>query len=114
MTTYKPGDIVLVQFPFTDLSSGKRRPALVISPVEYPSVHGDVVVLALKSQSQRQGFKLSEWEKSGLPKPTWIKPLIGTFSSKIIKRKIGSLAENDYPTIAKVLKTAIHKDFLKA
>ena len=29
--SYKKGDIVLVKFPFTDASSGKLRPALIIS-----------------------------------------------------------------------------------
>ena len=47
MTVYKAGDIVLIHFPFTDLSSAKQRPAVVISPAAFASRHGDLVVLAL-------------------------------------------------------------------
>ena len=52
MIASKPGDIVLVRFPFTDLSAAKQRPALVISPDAYAVRHGDVVVLALTSRPQ--------------------------------------------------------------
>jgi len=31
MTTYKFGDIILVPFPFTDQTSTKKQPAVVIS-----------------------------------------------------------------------------------
>ena len=45
-TRYKRGDIVLVSFPFTDLSSSKRRPALVISPDSF-NEHGQDLVLVI-------------------------------------------------------------------
>lgn len=44
MTPYSPGDVVLVRFPFSDLATTRKRPAVVISPTEYASRHGDVHV----------------------------------------------------------------------
>jgi len=35
MTDYKFGDIVLVSFPFTDQSTTKKRPALIVSSDSY-------------------------------------------------------------------------------
>jgi len=49
-TRYRRGDIVLVPFPFTDLSSSKRRPALVISPDAFNDQTADLVVAAITSQ----------------------------------------------------------------
>ena len=42
---YRRGDIILVQFPFTDLSSSKPRPALVISQHE-----DDLIILGIFSR----------------------------------------------------------------
>jgi mRNA interferase MazF len=49
-TRYKRGDIVLVPFPFTDLSSSKKRPALVVSPDWFNSSNQDLVLVAITSQ----------------------------------------------------------------
>ena len=49
-TPYKRGDIVLVLFPFTDLTSSKRRPALVVSPDPFNDGMQDVVLAAITSQ----------------------------------------------------------------
>jgi len=46
---YEQGSIVLVPFPFTDLSAIKKRPALVISPDWFNNSHDDVVLIALTS-----------------------------------------------------------------
>ena len=47
--TPEQGDIVLVPVPFTDLSSHKRRPVIVISASSYNRSAADVVVVAMTS-----------------------------------------------------------------
>jgi hypothetical protein len=34
MAPFKPGDVVAVEFPFTDFQTYKRRPGLVLTPSE--------------------------------------------------------------------------------
>lgn len=46
---YSQGDILLIPIPFTDLSSSKRRPVLVISNNEYNSRTDDIIVTAITS-----------------------------------------------------------------
>jgi mRNA interferase MazF len=50
MTTYKFGDIILVPFPFTDQTSTKKRPAVVISSEEYNSSRADLIIMAITSR----------------------------------------------------------------
>ena len=52
----KQGDIVLVPFPFTDLSSSKVRPALVLSS---GSLGNDVVVVFISSQRSKRKHDVS-------------------------------------------------------
>ncbi len=96
MIRCSPGDVVLVRFPFTDLTSAKRRPALVISSNAYFQRFGDVVVLALSSQPQPENeLRLQHWLTAGLPKPTWVKPLITTLSAEVVLKRLGVLIEED-------------------
>jgi len=46
---HKQGDILLVPVPFTDLSSQKKRPVLVLSNHEYNKVADDLIVAAVTS-----------------------------------------------------------------
>jgi len=43
------GDVVLVPVPFTDLSSQKRRPVIVVSSDAYHRIAADVIVVAMTS-----------------------------------------------------------------
>lgn len=112
MTTYDPGDVVLIRFPFTDLSSSKKRPALVVSPASYQSSHGDVVVLALTSQRNRdRSLQLQNWKTAGLPKRTWCKPVVGTLASAIVVRRLGRIDAADYDRVKAALGRMIAPTF---
>ena len=108
MTAFEPGSIVLVHFPFTDLSATKKRPALVVSPTAFSRPHGDIVVLALTSRPQADTtLELENWKAAGLPKATWFKPVIGTLSKQVVVRYLGRLASQDQFRAARLVQTMI-------
>jgi mRNA interferase MazF len=103
MTTCNTGSIVLLRFPFTDLTSTKRRPVLVINPIEFSIQYGDIVVLPLSGQPQQQGAELIRWREAGLLKRTWLKPLIATVAESLVERHLGRLHVDDEDKVASVL-----------
>ena len=93
--TYKPGDVILVNFPFTDLVSSKVRPAIVIT------VKGeDVIILGIFSKIPKK-FRshglllmklLNTFSKTGLKKKSIIKTeKIAVIHSSNIRKALGSL-----------------------
>jgi mRNA interferase MazF len=46
---YKQGDILLISVPFTDLTSSKKRPVLVLSNDEFNYKSEDIIVAAITS-----------------------------------------------------------------
>ena len=53
------GDIVLIPIPFTDLSSQKRRPVIVISNNSYNQIVPDVVVVAMTSNPMLTAYSFA-------------------------------------------------------
>lgn len=52
--TVRRGDVVLVGFPFTDLTATKVRPALVVSATSHHRSAGDVLLAAISSAPPRR------------------------------------------------------------
>jgi mRNA interferase MazF len=106
-TTYRQGDIVLVSFPFTDLSSTKRRPALVISPDSF-NVHAEDVILgAITSHlaPDRHSVDTRDFREGRLPKPSVVKlSKIFTIHSDLIVKKVCSLKRDKLDTILKKIR----------
>ena len=111
MTNCKPGDIVLVRFPFTDLTSHKRRPVLVVSPSEFSTRFGDIVVVPLTGQVQDHGLHLEKWRESGLLKPTWLKALIATVAESLVEQRLGFMHPEDVDKVGSILKILIDLRF---
>lgn len=97
-TIYRKWDIVLVPFPFTDLSTSKKRPGLIVSPDVY-NEQLDVVIAFITSKidvEYRIGdYRIKEWENSNLPRPSMIRMKFATIDKSIIIKKLGRLSEND-------------------
>lgn len=54
----RQGDIVLIPVPFTDLSSRKRRPVVVVASDAYNDASLDIVVVALTSNPKQTPWSL--------------------------------------------------------
>ncbi len=106
MTSSNKWDIVLVPFPFTDLKTTKKRPALVISPDNYNKGY-DLVILFITSQMdspRREGdYHILEWKKCGLPKPSMIRMKFATIHKSIVLRSLGKLTKQDAKGLIKNL-----------
>lgn len=108
------GTIVLTIFPFTDLTSAKRRPALVISAQESPQ--GDVIVAFISSVIPKTiastDYLLStthpDFVVSGLIKDSLLKAdKLATLNKSIFTGIIGNLSKSTLQDIDNCLKLAL-------
>ena len=114
MTTYSCGDVVLVQFPFTDQSSTKQRPAIVISSARYNTERPDLVILAVTSRMRETlGYGehlLTDWSVVGLLKPSVVKPLIATIEKSLVRTVLGQLGQGDLGAVERCIEEIIGHD----
>lgn len=114
MTIYEKGDVVLVPFPFSDQTTTKKRPAVVISSNAFNEISVDIVIMAITGQITRTSgiveCLIENWQSAGLLKPSTIKPAvagkpaISTIEQSLVIKKIGKLIPNDVISMESTLK----------
>lgn len=103
---YKKGTVVLVPFPFTDLSGNKVRPALVVSQ----ELRGeDVVVLfitSVKGRAESFDVPVAPTPENGLKVASRIKcAKIATLDKKIILGELGFVSAAVEKAVGQKLRT---------
>ena len=92
MGGFVKGDVVVAPFPFSDLSSSKRRPSLVVAQLE-----GDDLVLSQitgKKRSDRYAISLDpkDFSSGKLRVPSLIRPnRLFTADARVVLYKAGSV-----------------------
>ena len=100
MARFVKADVVVIPFPFSDLSDSKKRPALVLA-----SLDGDDVILCqLTSKASSDDFAIpltdKEFVTGGLNKTSNIRPnRIFTADENIIIRKVGTISISKMQTV---------------
>jgi mRNA interferase MazF len=92
------GEIVLIPVPFTDLTSARRRPVIVISNDQYNSSLEDIIVVAMTSNphSTRYSFVVTSTDlvAGTLNRPGRVRvDNIYTLSQRIVVRRFGRVSD---------------------
>ena len=110
MTKYKRGDIVLVDFGFSEGAGSKKRPTLIISSDDYHKGRQEVIVVAITGNIKRALFgdtKIDKWKEAGLIYPSLVTGIIRTIKDNMIIHKLGTLLQQDFQKVQKNLGKAM-------
>ena len=98
----RKGDVVLLPFPFTDLSGSKYRPAVILTTTKK-----DVIVAFITSQltlRKDTDIKLQQTQQNGLKRNSiLLLDKIATLSKKLVTGRIEILTDNELILIDKNL-----------
>jgi len=100
---YQRGDVLLVEMPFTDLPSGKKRPAVVLSTEAFNRAGIKIIVAAITSNLSapfRPGdTTLGDWQAAGLLKPSAVRGYLGMADQRHVERTLGKMSEADFSQV---------------
>ena len=95
MARFIKGDVVVLPFPFTDLTASKKRPAIILSDLR----GDDYIMLQITSQNDRDSYAIpliqSDFSSGTLRQDSNIRPnKIFTLDKSLILYKAGHLTND--------------------
>ena len=111
---YKQREIVLVPFPYSDLSSTKRRPVLIVSNNLYNAAFPDILVCVITSNLYKDDYFVelsnNDLEMGMLPELSVIKcHKLFTIDQTRILRRFSIIDEKKFEEVIVVLEKLVEK-----
>jgi mRNA interferase MazF len=108
----RQGDILLIPVPFTDLSSRKRRPVIVVSCDAYNTTCPDMIVVAMTSNPEQSpwSFRItsSDLVDGRLNRPGMVRvDKVYTLAQSLAIVRFGTVAQSISKRIREMLAHAI-------
>lgn len=100
---YSRNEVVLLPIPFTDLSSRKVRPAVVIG-----RNGSDLFLVPISSQVANTDIPVQDWRSAGLNVACGIKAQIATVEERLIIKSVGKLSPRDQQGLDARLRQWLH------
>ncbi len=112
MERFIKGEIIVIPFPFSNLTSSKRRPALVLADLQ----GDDIILCQITSQNIKDNYAIdldsSNFVKGSLNKPSNIRPnRLFTADKNIIIKRIGIINKETFKKVVNRLFEIIIQDF---
>ncbi len=108
---FQRGDIVLIPFPYTDLSATKTRPAVVVSSAIYHAARPDLLLAYVSSQVSRANpvvdYVLADWRPAGLLRPSFVRPKVAAVEPTLVVHRVGALSARDLVEVDRRLRRAM-------
>jgi mRNA interferase MazF len=104
MPNFSKGDVILVRYPFSDLSAAKVRPAVVVGS---DPAWQDYMIVPLTSRTSRLGsgeFVLADWRAAGLNIPSVVKRGIYTMHGSLVLKLVGRASARDWQQVEQSLR----------
>ena len=102
---YSKGDIVIIEFPFSNLTNAKKRPMLVIA-----ERGDDIIGCAITSNLDTDGLLIDDFEEGSLPLKSKVKYWqIHTFLKSLVLKKIARMSKKSYKELVGKIDELISK-----
>ncbi len=103
---YEQGEIIIVPFPFSDLSSVKKRPVLVLSKQIDNNTSDDIITCGITSNIKDSKYSIfienKDLDKGQIPTKSRIKvDKLFTLNKRIVEKSVGRINKKTFNEVKK-------------